>query len=60
MDIEKYIETGIPCFECGLKSGIDCPGRKKDESTRCQFCFEKYMEQEAKLDEEHRKNIDQC
>lgn len=36
-------ETGIICFECGQRSGIDCPGRKPDESTRCLVCFNKFM-----------------
>jgi hypothetical protein len=39
----EYKETGIPCFECGKHSGIDCPGRKPNESTRCIGCMEKFM-----------------
>jgi len=42
--IDKHKETGIPCFECGEKSGIDCPGRKVDEATRCSTCLKKFME----------------
>jgi len=36
-------ETGILCFECGQRSGIDCPGRKPCESTRCLVCLDKFM-----------------
>ena len=42
--VEKHKETGIPCFECGEKSGIDCPGRKSNEATRCKTCLKKFME----------------
>lgn len=31
-------ETGITCFICGLRSGIDCPGRDIGESTLCTPC----------------------
>lgn len=36
-------ETGIPCFVCNQKSGIDCPGRKPHESTRCQECLKIFL-----------------
>lgn len=36
-------ETGIPCFECEKRSGIDCPGRKFGEATRCKVCMHKFM-----------------
>lgn len=38
-------ETGILCFVCGDRSGIDCPGRRKDEATRCVVCMEKSMKE---------------
>jgi len=41
----KERETGIPCFECGKRSGIDCPGRNPDEATRCKVCMEEFMQQ---------------
>jgi len=34
------LETGIPCFKCKKRSGIECPGRKSDESTLCNPCFQ--------------------
>ena len=37
-------ETGIPCFVCGKNSGIDCPGRKPNEATRCRKCLDEYMD----------------
>ena len=46
-------ETGIPCFECGRRSGIDCPGRKPDEATRCKECFDSYMEKVRREQAEH-------
>ena len=39
-------ETGIPCLECGQRSGIDCPGRQLDEVTRCRTCLDKYIKEE--------------
>ncbi len=36
-------ETGIPCFECGQRSGMDCPGRRSDEATRCPACMDEFM-----------------
>lgn len=48
-------ETGIPCFECGERSGIDCPGRRPDEATRCEVCLKKFMEEERVRHEEHMK-----
>ena len=46
-------ETGIPCFECGRRSGIDCPGRKSDEATRCKECFDAFMEKARMEQVEH-------
>lgn len=45
-------ETGIPCFECGERSGIDCTGRRLNEATRCKVCMEKFMKEEARVREE--------
>jgi len=39
-------KTGIPCFECGKRSGLECPGRKPGEATRCQRCLDDYMAKE--------------
>jgi len=43
-------ETGIPCFECGQRSGLDCPGRQPDESTRCRECLEKFLAKEREAE----------
>lgn len=51
---EKLIKTDILCFECKKDFGIDCAGRKKNESTRCQKCFKKYMKQLQKEDIAHK------
>ena len=32
-------ETGIPCFRCSKRSGVDCPGREQGEATLCEPCF---------------------
>lgn len=48
---ESWSKTNILCFECRQNYGMDCPGRRKNESTRCESCFEKYMHQ-IHLDEE--------
>lgn len=45
----NFIETGIPCLECGERSGIDCVGRTAGEATRCAICFEKFMEKEVEI-----------
>jgi hypothetical protein len=50
-------ETGIPCFECGERSGLDCPGRKPDEATRCQKCLEIFLEQAHKKQIEHFRDL---
>lgn len=50
-------ETGIPCFECGKRSGMDCPGRKLDESTRCEACMEEFtrmMEIKNRIQDKYR------
>lgn len=44
-------ETGILCFECGNHSGIDCPGRRADEATRCKACMRKYVTQMHEADQ---------
>lgn len=41
------------CFECNDNPGINCPGRKLNERTRCQDCFNKFM---TKLNIEQIKN----
>ena len=41
--MDKTGLTDILCFECGERYGIDCPGRKPNEATRCMVCFEKFM-----------------
>ncbi len=46
VDMQK---TGIPCFECGWHSGIDCPGRKPDEATRCVLCMVKFMQKHKEI-----------
>lgn len=43
---EQFQETGIPCFQCGARSGLNCPGRRPDEATRCEKCFDEYMAEE--------------
>lgn len=34
------------CFECSKNPGINCPGRKPEERTRCQMCFNNSMRKE--------------
>jgi len=41
----KHKETDIPCFVCGNRNGMECPGRKPNEATRCIDCFVKYMQE---------------
>lgn len=53
---EKPIQTNILCFECNKNYGTECPGREKDESTRCEDCFEKYM---AQLNVEEKRYLSQ-
>lgn len=50
---KPIIETGIPCFQCGERSGIDCPGRELDEATLCEPCFEKRMAAEKEAQSRH-------
>ena len=50
---EPIIETGIPCFRCGERSGLDCPGRKPDESTLCKPCFDEHMAEELERQARH-------
>ena len=54
--IEPEIETGIPCFVCKKHSGLDCGGRKPDESTMCKYCFKKHWDKETQLQKEHEKS----
>lgn len=54
---EIYHETGIPCFKCKERSGIDCAGRGPDESTLCIICFEKWMVKQKLEEELHMKQI---
>lgn len=54
---EIYRETGILCFKCKERSGIDCAGRRPDESTLCVVCFEKSMVREKLEEELHMKKI---
>jgi len=42
--------TGIPCFKCGRRSGIDCPGRQPGEATRCMTCLNEYIAEEIEFD----------
>lgn len=46
--------TDIICFECNKRYGIDCPGRKEGESTRCEPCFIVYM---CKVEYEQNKHL---
>jgi len=46
-------ETGIPCFKCKKRSGIDCAGRKPDESTLCHQCLKERLAEDAKLQARH-------
>ncbi len=53
---EPLIETGIPCFRCGGRSGmsgIECPGRKPGEATLCVSCFKERMAEEAEKQARH-------
>lgn len=34
------------CFQCGKNPGMECPGRKPNERTRCESCFELFMSEE--------------
>ena len=52
----KETETGIPCFECNERSGIDCPGRRPNEATRCGICMEKFMERVQVIVDRHEKS----
>ena len=54
---EDHPETGIPCFNCHINSGIDCPGRKPDEATLCYKCFEEMMKEEERKQIEHLRNL---
>ncbi len=51
----KETKTGITCFVCGERSGIDCPGRRPDEATRCGVCMEKFMKRVKEIVDRHEK-----
>lgn len=34
------------CFECNNRTGLECSGRKPEELTRCQMCFDNSMRKE--------------
>lgn len=46
-------ETGIPCFKCEVRSGIECAGRKPGESTFCNQCMEENRTEYAKAQARH-------
>ncbi len=46
-------ETGVPCFRCKERSGLDCAGRSPDESTLCQQCLKEWLAEEAKSQAVH-------
>lgn len=54
---EIHRETGIPCFKCKERSGLDCAGRAPDESTLCSVCLEKLLAEEKLEEELHMKKI---
>lgn len=31
------------CFDCGDRPGMECPGRKENEHTRCKICMDNFM-----------------
>jgi hypothetical protein len=41
------------CFECGNRPGLECPGRKEGEHTRCQICFNHFMIKENVRNAQH-------
>lgn len=41
------------CFECGKRPGLECPGRKSEEQTRCSMCFNNFMIKENIRDARH-------
>lgn len=55
--VEIHHETGIPCFKCKERSGIDCAGRGPDEATLCVVCFQKMMAQEKLEEKLHMKKV---
>ena len=36
-------DDATPCFQCGARPGMDCPGRRPGESTRCEGCMQEFM-----------------
>jgi len=54
---EIHRETGIPCFKCKERSGIDCAGRRPDEATLCVVCLDKMLATEKLEDERRMKEI---
>lgn len=51
--IEPEIETGIPCFVCKEHSGLDCAGRKPNESTMCGKCFKSHWSKVCKEQDDY-------
>lgn len=43
----------IPCFQCGAKPGMDCPGRRPGEATRCEGCTREFMARERERQLRH-------
>ena len=50
-------ETGIACFKCEMRSGIDCANREKEESTLCPSCLKIVMSQYRHEQAEHLLNM---
>lgn len=53
--VKRYNEkqTDVLCFQCNKRYGIDCPGRKPNESTLCNPCFVVKMKQEEYEQAQH-------
>ncbi len=50
---EPHVETGIPCFRCAERSGLEYPVRKPEEATLCAKCFKEHMAEEAERQARH-------
>ena len=46
-------DSDIPCFQCGARPGMDCPGRRPGEATRCEGCTREFMAQEREIQLRH-------
>lgn len=55
---EIYKTTDILCFECGKHFGIDCPGRKQGEATRCKDCLDKFIAQTKIEDKSYKERLE--